>query len=624
MASRDEELRRQCQGLLQRLKFQQSELKVMIPGTSSTHQEPSSNNLYNHRSDLKPEYARDKLRSVVRSTDRGEEQTSYSGSRYNGNQTRPSYTKVANSLLNETSSRRHVGSLGSEGFSGVGRDVPAEPSYTTDGNAASGQTYSCGYTTTPRTRRRRELIDRNVKVDSRLSSSEDVDTGDRLNFSYSDVMDDDMTFLKSALNQSPEEVFQDVSDRRVNDEWRAGKSDSVRFGDTRWEDIRWEDRRGGLPEEGDGGSGVPSAAMDSEVTYAKQLVDEGNNKEMAGFVRETVTRPRSVLTSNDTTLSRSRNKTSTKVSFRSSADSSSVIRRESQKKMLGYDWIAALLDNDKDVIDESEAYFEDLKEFRRVNREECSNMVYMEGPVSLAATREPSPVAKAISDTKVKPYMVNERLFTVPIKKCLLEDFKGGTEEEGEQKEPKKKPTAEDPRFVRVSIPRSTLETPYRFKPHRRNSFDPTDSCGLREHCLLGWENSRPAMMPAASNLGISDATHGITSKMATTLADAERLASSYEWAFPQATTHRPDMFPSWRKGYQDSVVNLSNANVTRPPGCANFTQSLGSSSLSAGSEGLRKTTNDLLNSTYSMMYEMERLKRERAMAPQTQAKGVA
>lgn len=55
-----------------------------------------------------------------------------------------------------------------------------------------------------------------------------------------------------------------------------------------------------------------------------------------------------------------------------------------------------------------------------------------------------------LSDTpEVKPYMVNERLFTVPIKKCLLEDFKGDTEEEEEQKEPKKKPTAEDPRFVR-------------------------------------------------------------------------------------------------------------------------------------------------------------------------------
>ncbi|XP_067658694.1 uncharacterized protein [Haliotis asinina] len=622
MASRDEQLRRQCQDLLERLKFQQSELKVMIPNSSSSHhQEPLSNNLHSYRTDHKPEYARDKLRSVVRSTERGgDQQSSCSAYRCRANQNRPSYTKVSKSLQDETSNRRHVGDSESEGFSGVSRNVPAL-SHTTDENVSSGRTCSGRYTTTPRTRRRREIIDRNVKIDSNVGSPDDVDSRDRLNFSYSDVMDDDLTFIKSALNQSPEEVFQDVADRRVNDEWRAGKSDSVRFDDWQTEDRQTRS----LQDGGSGVSTVPSAAMDSEVTYAKQLVDEGNNKEMAGFVRETVTRPRSVLTSKDASFSRSRNKTPTKVSFRSSADTSSVIRRESQKKMLGYDWIAALLDNDKDVIDESEAYFEDLKEFRRVNREECSNMLYMEGPVSLAATSEPSPVAKAISDTKVKPYMVNERLFTVPIKKCLLEDFKGGTEEEGDQKAPKKDPTAEDPRFVRVSIPRSTLQAPYRFKPHRRNSFDPTDSCGLREHCLLGWENSRPAMLPAASNLGISDSTHGITSKMATTLADAERLANSYEWAFPQATTHRPDMFASWRKGYQDSVINLSTANVTQPLGGANLTQSLEPSSLgSAGSDGLRKTTNDLLNSTYSMMYEMERLKRERAQDPQSQAKGVA
>ena len=33
--------------------------------------------------------------------------------------------------------------------------------------------------------------------------------------------------------------------------------------------------------------------------------------------------------------------------------------------------------------------------------------------------------------------------------------------------------------FPRVSIPRSTLMSPYRVKPHRRKSFDPTDSCAL-------------------------------------------------------------------------------------------------------------------------------------------------
>ena len=33
--------------------------------------------------------------------------------------------------------------------------------------------------------------------------------------------------------------------------------------------------------------------------------------------------------------------------------------------------------------------------------------------------------------------------------------------------------------FDRISVPRSTLQSPYRVKPHRRKSFDPTDTVSL-------------------------------------------------------------------------------------------------------------------------------------------------
>lgn len=33
--------------------------------------------------------------------------------------------------------------------------------------------------------------------------------------------------------------------------------------------------------------------------------------------------------------------------------------------------------------------------------------------------------------------------------------------------------------FIRVSIPRSTLVPAYKYKAHRRRSFDPSDSLGL-------------------------------------------------------------------------------------------------------------------------------------------------
>ena len=41
---------------------------------------------------------------------------------------------------------------------------------------------------------------------------------------------------------------------------------------------------------------------------------------------------------------------------------------------LGYDWIAGLLDTSSYVSQCSDEYFDDLKEFRRANREECSRI----------------------------------------------------------------------------------------------------------------------------------------------------------------------------------------------------------------------------------------------------------
>lgn len=44
---------------------------------------------------------------------------------------------------------------------------------------------------------------------------------------------------------------------------------------------------------------------------------------------------------------------------------------------MGYDWIAALLDQSdmSHLTDKHEAYFRELKEFRRLHRDECQNDV---------------------------------------------------------------------------------------------------------------------------------------------------------------------------------------------------------------------------------------------------------
>lgn len=68
-----------------------------------------------------------------------------------------------------------------------------------------------------------------------------------------------------------------------------------------------------------------------------------------------------------------------RVSFLTSQDSlGSDIDPDGTRHLLGYDWIAALLDNDRGATNHPESYFDELREFRRLNRDECVNRFYME------------------------------------------------------------------------------------------------------------------------------------------------------------------------------------------------------------------------------------------------------
>lgn len=44
---------------------------------------------------------------------------------------------------------------------------------------------------------------------------------------------------------------------------------------------------------------------------------------------------------------------------------------ERRRSLLGYDWIAGMLDNTSYLSEKPDDYFDDLKEFRRVNKEDC-------------------------------------------------------------------------------------------------------------------------------------------------------------------------------------------------------------------------------------------------------------
>ncbi|XP_062571610.1 uncharacterized protein LOC134233640 isoform X2 [Saccostrea cucullata] len=381
---------------------------------------------------------------------------------------------------------------------------------------------------------RRKLIDRNVQVEGEDRSF--MQTNGGLNFSYSRFDESELDFAKSCMDDS------------------AGEED---------------------PEQ-----------------YYDRLQEAGNDKRAARLIQESA-KPKSIL---QTTGPKSLKKSLSRVSFLTSQDSlGSDIDPQGTRHLLGYDWIAALLDNDRGTTSLPEGYFDELREFRRLNRDECVNKFYMEGPESLFyESSDPEPVKEILQDTKVKPYIVNNRLFTEPLKNNLLPG-----EESPNNRKTTKKPTQEDPRFVRVSIPRSTLLSPHRVKPHRRKSLEDTDSFSLSQHCMKGYENSVPSMVPTASNIGLRDATQGLKSKMQTTLTDAERMAASFPYAWDtSAADQLKPVKSSLYSSYQDMTLPYSmRSNV---PG--------------VGEESLRlkKATEDLLNSTYSLMYEMQNIKKNR------------
>jgi len=405
---------------------------------------------------------------------------------------------------------------------------------------------------TPNTQRRRQLIDRHTSVPTKLNDKDlkALNNVRNLNFNYSYIdANDHVTPLES--NQ--------LSDGSAS----AGESKSSSL------------------------SQLNDCNFDKD--FESKLTDDGNNRKLSKFVSQTMIKPKSILNSTGYYSLTSRgSKNNSRVQFSSAQKDASL----PDHRLLGYDWIAALLDNDSNMVDQSESFFDDIRDFRKAFKDECSNQFYMESPHTLVDT-EPAVVAEALAEPKIRPYIVNERLFTEPFTSNLIP-----AEGDEPQRTDGTEPTKENPRFVRVSIPRSTLQTPYRVKPHRRRSFDAADSCALMDHCLLGWENTRPEMLPAASSLDLNTEAGTRQDSVVTSLAEAERLASAprhnaWPFAKPQG---RMTTLPNWRKHYADTTLNLTQPSLN----------------VSEGEGRGKRKTDKLLQATYSNMYEMERVRQER------------
>ncbi|XP_077459723.1 migration and invasion inhibitory protein isoform X2 [Stigmatopora argus] len=171
------------------------------------------------------------------------------------------------------------------------------------------------------------------------------------------------------------------------------------------------------------------------------------------------------------------------------------------RPLLGYDWIAGVLDVEKTLNERSEDFYKELQDFRAQNKKECIHQ-----PRDKSNPAAPS-LLTLLADTDCLGddtdthqctflYTVNNRLFPVPVhaqERCPV------------CRRPKSAHphTRDKPALVRVSIPRATVLPPFEYKAHRRKSFDPADSLGLPSHCLLGWSNNVSSCYDPPSNLDL-------------------------------------------------------------------------------------------------------------------------
>ncbi|XP_062363497.1 migration and invasion-inhibitory protein isoform X2 [Cinclus cinclus] len=160
---------------------------------------------------------------------------------------------------------------------------------------------------------------------------------------------------------------------------------------------------------------------------------------------------------------------------------------------LGYDWIAGLLDTECSVTEKPEQYFAELQEFRQSNRESCIHQQHLE-PRAL----DPQDLDLVTGSHKsVYCYRLNQRLFTIPVDSesaCPVCKIPCTHQPPG---------TLEEPAYVRVSIPRSALLPAYKYRAHRRRSFEAADDLALPSHCLAGWENMVPSSKALLSSLDL-------------------------------------------------------------------------------------------------------------------------
>jgi len=283
----------------------------------------------------------------------------------------------------------------------------------------------------------------------------------------------------------------------------------------------------------------------NELKHWRSLFDEGNDRDAYYNTLRTPSNQQQIWTTDNVeqikkriherqNMSLKQQRKSTSISPKKHQQQTSINNR--QKVLLGYDFVAGLLDNEKSLLlnndnSLSDSYLDELVSFRKNNLDPTKSYSVSNDADLTDFSKELElipPDSYQHSHTCIHSFTINDRLFTVPTNPDV----------NGQSRCPvctslRKEPNAYEPQYARVSIPKYRVNSNiYQFRPPKRAHLSDlsTDSVALANHCLAGFNTARVAPLDKSAkslDLRTESGTQIELTKMS--LEDAQRLGSNHD-----------------------------------------------------------------------------------------------
>ncbi|UJR27368.1 hypothetical protein I4U23_008660 [Adineta vaga] len=281
----------------------------------------------------------------------------------------------------------------------------------------------------------------------------------------------------------------------------------------------------------------------NELKHWHSLFDEGNDRDVYYNTLRTPSNQSQVWTTDSVEQIKKRIHERQNMSLKQQRKSTSISPRKQQplvsnrqKVLLGYDFVAGILENERESVltnenSLSDSYIDELVTFRKKNLDQSTSYSLSNEADLVDFSKELElipPDGYQHSHTCIHSFTVNDRLFTVPTNPDV----------NGQSCCPicsslRKGPNACEPQYARVSIPKYRVNSnTYKFRPPKRAHLSDltTDSVALANHCLAGFNTARTTPLDkSAKSLDLRTDSDTQLELRKMSLDDAQRLGSNHD-----------------------------------------------------------------------------------------------